>query len=57
MNEEQKRAWKDARDDYYYSEAKKKLDKGSGIWDVIVALTLLGLSGYGAFYLLAQVFK
>jgi len=57
MNDEQKRAWKDARDDYYYSEAKNKIDKGSGVWDIVVALTLLGLSGTGAVWLLSQVFK
>ena len=37
-----KRAWKDARQDYYYEKATIKRGKGSAAWKLFVALLLSG---------------
>ena len=47
MNDEQKRAWKDARGDYYIEQARIR----NWAWKLFITLTLLGI-GVKFFYVL-----
>ena len=48
MNDDQKRAWRDARRDFIYEDAAKKLNVRTTAWRVFWVLTILKL-GYEFF--------